>query len=189
MRAVSTFNLERGTSTFWCRALIALRTRVRKSATGSVKLMLAISSNRRPFAFLSRTRSRGPFPRRLRACRGKERTSRDALTSAFGLACAETRAADRPVPAVLPGRLRNPGNFSLKRQPAETQAANAELPQKRPRPPADVAAVVLPAGELRFLVRLGDTGCLSHRFLYSEPALSLSKLVVTAPHGTACPCG
>jgi hypothetical protein len=31
--------------------LIALRTRVRKSATGSVKLMLAISSNRRPLAF------------------------------------------------------------------------------------------------------------------------------------------
>ena len=33
-----------------------------------------------------------------------------------------------------------------------------------------MAAVVLAAGELGFLVRLGDTGCLSHRFLYS-PAL------------------
>jgi hypothetical protein len=30
-----------------------------------------------------------------------------------------------------------------------------------------MAAVVLAAGELGFLVRLGDTGCLSHRFLYS----------------------
>src|ERR1039458_3221872 len=51
MRAISTFSLECGTSTFWCRALMALRTRVKKSETGSVKLMLYISSNRRSLAF------------------------------------------------------------------------------------------------------------------------------------------
>src|SRR5664280_1014697 len=51
MRAISTLSLECGTSTFWCRALMALRTRVKKSETGSVKLMLYISSNRRPLAF------------------------------------------------------------------------------------------------------------------------------------------
>src|SRR5271165_4257706 len=60
MRAISTLSLEWGTSTFWWRALMALRTRVKKSATGSVKLMLCISSNRRPLAFVSGTRSRGP---------------------------------------------------------------------------------------------------------------------------------
>src|SRR5262245_58778691 len=39
MRAISSFSLEAGTSTLgWC-AWIALRTRARKSATGSVKLM------------------------------------------------------------------------------------------------------------------------------------------------------
>src|SRR5271165_5308354 len=40
MRAISTLSLEWGTSTFWWRALMALRTRVKKSETGSVKLML-----------------------------------------------------------------------------------------------------------------------------------------------------
>jgi hypothetical protein len=74
------------------------------------------------------------------------------------------------LPGLLPGRLRNAWNFSLECQPAEAQTADAELAQKRPRTPANVAAVVLAAGELGFLVRLGDTGCLSHRFLYS-PAL------------------
>src|SRR5664279_1114324 len=78
MRAISTFNLERGTSTFWCRALIALRTRVRKSATGSVKLMLAISSNRRPLA--SRVR---PCP--TGGMSARERTSRDGLTGSASL--------------------------------------------------------------------------------------------------------
>src|SRR5258708_7014016 len=40
MRAISSFSFEAGTSIFWCLALCALRMRVTKSATGSVKLML-----------------------------------------------------------------------------------------------------------------------------------------------------
>src|SRR5271169_6350352 len=44
MRAISSFNLEAGISTFWCRALIALRIRVSISATGSVNLMRSFSS-------------------------------------------------------------------------------------------------------------------------------------------------
>src|SRR5579883_2996401 len=44
MRAISVFSLEAGTSSFWWRARIALRRRVRKSATGSVKLIVSPSS-------------------------------------------------------------------------------------------------------------------------------------------------
>src|SRR5438309_5752966 len=43
IRAISSFSLEEGTSSFcWC-ARIALRTRVRKSATGSVKFICTFS--------------------------------------------------------------------------------------------------------------------------------------------------
>src|SRR5581483_451616 len=44
MRAISSFNLEAGISTFWCRALIELRMRVSMSATGSVNLIVCFSS-------------------------------------------------------------------------------------------------------------------------------------------------
>src|SRR5271154_6086663 len=44
IRAISSFSLEAGISTFWCRALIALRIRVSISATGSVNLMRSFSS-------------------------------------------------------------------------------------------------------------------------------------------------
>src|SRR5580704_13337625 len=44
MRAISTFSLEAGTSTFWWRARIALRMRVSMSATGSVKFIVCFSS-------------------------------------------------------------------------------------------------------------------------------------------------
>src|SRR5215469_14069773 len=43
MRAISSFSLEAGTSTFCWRERIALRTRVRKSATGSVKFICTFS--------------------------------------------------------------------------------------------------------------------------------------------------
>jgi len=42
-------SLEAGTSTFWCRARIALRMRASMSATGSVNLIVCFSSSR-PFA-------------------------------------------------------------------------------------------------------------------------------------------
>src|SRR5208283_3426924 len=40
MRAISVFNLETGTSTRWCFAAVALRSRVKKSAIGSVCIVL-----------------------------------------------------------------------------------------------------------------------------------------------------
>src|ERR1700743_1281703 len=44
MRAISVFSFEAGTSSFWWRARMELRRRVRKSATGSVKLIVSPSS-------------------------------------------------------------------------------------------------------------------------------------------------
>src|ERR1700760_4267554 len=41
MRAISVFNFDAGTSSFWWRARMELRIRVTKSATGSVKLILS----------------------------------------------------------------------------------------------------------------------------------------------------
>src|SRR5215469_8536419 len=61
----------------------------------------------------------------------------------------------------LPGRLRNPGNLSPQRQPAETQTADAELPQVSARTPADLAAVVLARREL-------GLACVLHSFCCSS---------------------
>src|SRR5271165_817978 len=44
MRAISVFSLETGTSTRWCLAAVALRKRVRKSAIGSVCIVLLPAS-------------------------------------------------------------------------------------------------------------------------------------------------
>src|SRR5271157_214657 len=44
MRAISIFNLETGTSTRWCFAAVALRKRVKKSAIGSVCIVLLPAS-------------------------------------------------------------------------------------------------------------------------------------------------
>src|SRR5207302_9063629 len=46
---ISSFRREAGTSTFWCRAWSAFRTRVNMSATGSVNLIVCFSSSH-PFA-------------------------------------------------------------------------------------------------------------------------------------------
>src|SRR5271170_6918703 len=63
MRAISVFSLEAGISTFWCRAIIALRIRVSMSATGSVNLIVLLLLSR-PFAF-GRAAGRPKNPRRL----------------------------------------------------------------------------------------------------------------------------
>src|SRR5579859_1240620 len=118
MRAISSFSFEAGTSTFCCRAPMALRTRVRKSATGSVRLIVSPYSLRCPFVPADR----------------------------------ETSGSE------LPTRLRDAGDLALEGQTAETQAADAELPQKCARTSAQLAAVVLAARELR-LPRVFDSFC------------------------------
>src|SRR5579864_2123232 len=63
MRAISIFNLEAGTSTFWCRARIALRMRASMSATGSVKFIVLLLLSH-PFSSLSEE----PAMARYRCC-------------------------------------------------------------------------------------------------------------------------
>src|SRR5579875_993618 len=131
MRAISSFSLEWGTSTFCCRALMALRTRVRKSETGSVKLMLCFSFNRRPFACLCT----GKNPQR----RTYHFASYQSLVTSF---------------SQLPARLRNSRYLAAQRQVAKMQPAQAKLAQVTARASADLAAVMLPGRELGLLVRL-----------------------------------
>src|SRR5262245_27919335 len=119
MRAISTFSLEAGISTFWCRARIELRMRASMSATGSVNLIVCFSSIR-------------PFAPRL-----AENLQRLA-TSVVGQKRPTTKTTHRS----LPGRLRNPGNLALQREPAEAKPAYPELAEIRPWPSADLAAVV-----------------------------------------------
>src|ERR1017187_5172637 len=161
MRAISTFSLECGTSTFWCRALMALRTRVKKSETGSVKLMLYISSNRRSLAFARTVRASAS------STLGKEPAPTDYLTTLHQL-----------LATALPTRLHDPGNLALQGQTTEAQTADTELAQKGARTSADMAAIVLPDREFGLLVRLGNTGCLRHCFLY---ALRLSLFASCYP--------
>src|SRR5258708_40347557 len=121
MRAISSFSLEAGTSTFWCRARIALRIRASMSATGSVKFI----------ALLLLGHSFSPFQRR----------TSNGPCSAGSLA--------RVV--VLPRRFRNAGNFTAQCQPAETQAAESELAQIPTRTSADLAAVMPARRKLELL--------------------------------------
>src|SRR5690348_9016969 len=122
MRAISIFSFEAGTSSFCWRALIALRIRVNKSATGSVKLILISSST---FRVISK---------------GWRTSSETVLRSGIRLSALGVRplnfvnggwpnAESRLPKAFLPGRLRDAGNFSPQRQTAEAQAADSELAQ------------------------------------------------------------
>src|SRR5438093_7675807 len=74
MRAISVFSFETGTSTRWCLAAAALRRRVRKSAMGSVCIIL----------LPARFHDAGDFATRLRN-RSEEHTSE--LQSLTNLVC------------------------------------------------------------------------------------------------------
>src|SRR5437870_3722461 len=128
MRAISVFRLEAGTSTFWCRARIALRMHASMSATGSVKFMVLLLLSR-PFSPLS----------------GEPATARTTQLCAHLSRVPCERVGTL---TLLPGRLRNSRNFPAQCQPAETQAAQAKLAQIPPRPPANLAAIVLAGRKL-----------------------------------------
>ena len=135
MRAISTFSREAGTSTFWCRACSALRTLVSISATGSVNLIVCFSS-RHPFA----PRSAENLRQLLLRCHPER--------NAFCL------AKDLRPAMPLPRRLRDARNLAAQRQPAEAQAAQAELAQISARTSANLAAVVSARGKFRSLLLL-----------------------------------
>src|SRR5579872_3790983 len=136
MRAISSFNREAGTSTFWWRAWSALRTRVNISATGSVNLIVCFSSIH-PFA---------PRPaenlRRL--------VLQSFVINSRPLACQRAVANDQRPAAnnALPRRLRNPWNLTAQRKLPEAQAADSKLAQVSARASAKLAAVVLARGKL-----------------------------------------
>src|ERR1700730_5050094 len=67
----------------------------------------------------------------------------------------------------LPGRLRNPGNFSAQRQATETQAADTELAQISAWASAQVAAVVLARRKLGLPCIL-HSFCCSGQFIFSS---------------------
>src|SRR6266542_5846464 len=140
MRAISSFSLEAGTSTFWCRARIALRIRVSMSATGSVNFIVLLLLSH-PFSPPQRRTSDGFL------------LSTTCHPQPLSFGGQESRPADRLArrARILPGRLCNPGYFATQRQPAEAQAANSKLAQERPRPSANLAAVVPPGRKLRLL--------------------------------------
>src|SRR5882724_999393 len=179
MRAISTFSLEAGTSTFWWRARIALRIRVSISATGSVKFIVCFSSAAR----LLRPNSHS--------------TEEPATTISPGLGYPKLATQIRPPKLVspslgcptvvrfvrkggrftthsLPRRLRNPRNLSAQRQAAETQAANPELAQIRARTSAQFAAVMTARGELQLrllascFIKLRLDLCVLHSFCSSQ---------------------
>jgi hypothetical protein len=100
-----------------------------------------------------------------------------------------------PTTVFLPARFHDTGNFSLERKAAETQTANAELPQEPPRTSAELAPVVLAAAELR-LPRILHSFCSSCHKSSSEtsdqpsaisfqPLLSFNPTV--AEHGQVSP--
>src|SRR5215469_3415097 len=136
MRAISIFSFEAGTSSFCWRALTALRMRVNKSATGSVKLIL-ISSYR--FAFVRRGGNQSETYCRERSAIGAQRSAKNH---------SRARPAERRAPNALPGRFGDAWNFAAKSQSAEAQAAYAELAQVRSWTSAQLAAVVPARGKL-----------------------------------------
>src|SRR5581483_11307804 len=146
MRAISSFKLEAGISTFWCRARSALRIRASMSATGSVNFIVLLllghpfsppqAENQRWLLTINYSR---PW---------------SLVLSRWLFHCAtifDQRPTTNDRGRVLPRRLRNSRNLSPQRQPAETQAANAELAEIRTRTSANLAAVMLARGELGLL--------------------------------------
>src|SRR5271156_2800602 len=102
--------------------------RVRKSATGSVKLIVSPSFPVRP----PRQKPAGMVKR--------ESSSRELKFCAARRMCLDGQS--------LPARLDDAGDLSLERQTTEAQAADAELAQVCAGASAELAAVMLPALEL-----------------------------------------
>src|SRR5438445_6846892 len=150
MRAISSFRLEAGTSTFWCLARMALRIRASMSATGSVNLMFCFSSSR-PVASAS-------YVLWTENLRRPCFTAPHRIVCCAGLACS-LREGRR---AYLPRRLGNTRDLPTQRQTAEAEPADAELAQIAARASADLAAVVLACGELWFSCVLNSFCCSGH---------------------------
>src|SRR6185312_11342492 len=135
MRAISLLSLEAGASSFWCFARCALRIRVKKSATGSVRFIVFLSSP-----------VRSCTQENLRECLRPPRLSSQPimfLPVRFGSepqhsgcgagqrSCVRTphRVKNARRGPRLPARLHNARDLTLERQTTEAQTADAELAQ------------------------------------------------------------
>jgi hypothetical protein len=145
--------------------------RASMSATGSVNLIVCFSSATRSLRALRRTCS-GLLSKtgRWSLVLGR-RPTQPLLLIRFSYRRSSLLALtindERPTTA-LPGRLRNPGDLSLKSQPAETQPADAKLAQESARASANLAAVVLARRELGLLCVLYSFCCCGHAILFSK---------------------
>src|SRR5215469_6916981 len=120
-----------------------LRIRVRKSATGSVRFIHSPSS---------------PVRSRVFARTSGDVCYRYCIQTSASKAVARMRSLGVRTPAkgrtwsgtsILPARLHNARNFSLKGERAEAEAADAELTKESTRAAAELAAIVLPGLKLR----------------------------------------
>lgn len=75
------------------------------------------------------------------------------------------RSSQFAVRIQLPARLAHTGNEPVERHIAEANTAEAKLSQKRARPAAALAAIVLPYRELRLPLAFLDHCFPSHSFL------------------------
>src|SRR5690606_35803353 len=138
MRAISVLSFETGMSTRRCRAWAAFRMRASMSAIGSV-IMLDLS----PIVSEPNVGLVGSV----------RHAATDARSPSRG-----RRAPGRQLPARLP----NPRDLSPQRHLSEADAAQPELPQERPGPPATHAPLPVPHFELRLPLRLLDQGLARH---------------------------
>jgi hypothetical protein len=116
-----------------------LRMRVRKSATGSVRFIVFLSSP-----------VRSGRQENLRECLWRQ--SADLVFLPRTLAAVD-----------LPAGLYNSRNLTLKRQPTEAQTADAKLAQKRSWAAAELAAVMLAGLELRLTCVFDALCCGCHK--------------------------
>src|SRR5947209_8023054 len=143
MRAISSFSFDDGTSNLGCFALCALRMRVKKSATGSVKLIVTLLYFLHSPVCLHHPARSIPAPRGPSFFAMTGWTQEPAAAS-FIPDCTASAALSshfaRADPALarcsrfgLPTGLGNTGNLAPQGQCTEAQAAQAELAQERAR--------------------------------------------------------
>src|SRR2546430_4549467 len=128
MRATSAFMRLVGTDTVSWRATAALRTRVRRSATGSFGIPI-------------------PFGRTFFGGAGLRAGRSDRSTVSAGCSRIAVISSVNTNP-LSPARLRDARQLADERALAEADPAEAELPKVAPRPAAHLAAVMRPHREL-----------------------------------------
>src|SRR5207245_1503658 len=142
MRATSAFMRLAGTDTVSWRAAAALRTRVRRSATGSFGIPI-------------------PFGRAFFAGAGLRAGRSDRSAASAG--CSRNAVISSVNTNLLsPARLRDARQLADQRALAEADPAEAELPKVASRPSAHLAAVVHPHRELGRALRFQDEALLGH---------------------------